>query len=47
MCRSDVPPSVKWVQNNSPSLMDGLMAQMIAEAATEALKTNKPVKITY
>jgi len=46
MCRSDVPP-VKGVQNNSPSLMDGLMAQMIAEAATESLKTNKPVKITY
>jgi len=30
-----------------PTLMDGLMAQMIAEAATESLKTNKPVKITY
>ena len=30
-----------------PSLMDGLKAQMIAEAAHESLKTNKPVQITY
>ena len=30
-----------------PTLMDGLKAQMIAEAAYESLKTNKPVQITY
>jgi myo-inositol 2-dehydrogenase/D-chiro-inositol 1-dehydrogenase len=30
-----------------PTLMDGLKAQMIAEAAYESLKTNQPVKITY
>ncbi len=30
-----------------PSLMDGLRAQMIAEAAVESLHTNQPVKITY
>ena len=30
-----------------PTLMDGLKAQMIAEAAYESLKTNKPVPITY
>ena len=30
-----------------PSLMDGLRAQTIAEAAVESLHTNRPVKITY
>ena len=30
-----------------PTLMDGLKAQMIAEAAVESLQTNQPVKITY
>ena len=30
-----------------PTLMDGLKAQLIAEAAYESLKTNKPVQITY
>jgi len=30
-----------------PTLMDGLKAQMIAEAAVESLRTNQPVKITY
>lgn len=30
-----------------PTLRDGLMAQMIAEAAVESLHTNQPVKITY
>ena len=30
-----------------PTLMDGLKAQMIAEAAYESLKANKPVQITY
>jgi myo-inositol 2-dehydrogenase/D-chiro-inositol 1-dehydrogenase len=30
-----------------PTLMDGLQAQMIAEAAVESLKTHQPVKITY
>jgi myo-inositol 2-dehydrogenase/D-chiro-inositol 1-dehydrogenase len=30
-----------------PNLMDGLKAQMIAEAAVESLQTNMPVKITY
>ncbi len=30
-----------------PSLLDGLRAQMIAEAAIESLHTNQPVKITY
>ena len=31
----------------SPSLRDGLQAQLIAEAANESLRTNKAVKITY
>ncbi|MBI1877760.1 MAG: inositol 2-dehydrogenase [Chloroflexi bacterium] len=31
----------------SPSLLDGLRAQMIAEAAVESLQTHQPVKITY
>jgi myo-inositol 2-dehydrogenase / D-chiro-inositol 1-dehydrogenase len=30
-----------------PTLMDGLKAQLIAEAAIESLHTNRPVKITY
>src|SRR2546425_2715151 len=30
-----------------PSLLDGLRAQTIAEAALESLHTNQPVKITY
>lgn len=30
-----------------PTLMDGLKAQMIAEAACESLKANQPVQITY
>ena len=30
-----------------PTLMDGLKAQMIAEAAIESLRTNMPVRITY
>ena len=30
-----------------PTLMDGLKAQLIAEAAYESLKTNKPVQIAY
>ena len=30
-----------------PSLMDGLRAQLIAEAAVESLHKNQPVKITY
>jgi myo-inositol 2-dehydrogenase/D-chiro-inositol 1-dehydrogenase len=30
-----------------PSLMDGLRAQTIAEAAVESLHENQPVKITY
>jgi myo-inositol 2-dehydrogenase/D-chiro-inositol 1-dehydrogenase len=41
---------IKAVQGESteyPTLMDGLKAQMIAEAAYESLKTNKPVQITY
>jgi myo-inositol 2-dehydrogenase/D-chiro-inositol 1-dehydrogenase len=32
---------------SSPTLMDGLRAQMIAEAAVESLHTNRPVQITY
>lgn len=30
-----------------PTLIDGLKAQIIAEAAVESLRTNQPVKITY
>ena len=30
-----------------PTLLDGLRAQMIAEAATKSLHTNQPVKISY
>lgn len=41
---------IKAVQGEAgeyPNLRDGLMAQMIAEAAVESLHTNQPVKITY
>ena len=41
---------IKTVQGEAteyPTLMDGLKAQMIAEAAYESLKTNKPVQIIY
>jgi len=41
---------IKAVQGEAteyPTLMDGLKAQMIAEAAYESLKTNKPVQIAY
>jgi myo-inositol 2-dehydrogenase/D-chiro-inositol 1-dehydrogenase len=31
----------------SPSLLDGLRAQMIAEAAVQSLQLNGPVKISY
>ena len=31
----------------SPSLRDGLQAQLIAEAANESLRTNKAAQITY
>jgi myo-inositol 2-dehydrogenase/D-chiro-inositol 1-dehydrogenase len=34
-------------QISYPSLMDGLRAQIIAEAAVESLHINQPVKITY
>jgi myo-inositol 2-dehydrogenase/D-chiro-inositol 1-dehydrogenase len=30
-----------------PTLLDGLRAQLIAEAAVESLHTNRPIKITY
>jgi myo-inositol 2-dehydrogenase/D-chiro-inositol 1-dehydrogenase len=32
---------------NYPNLVDGLRAQMTAEAAVESLKSNRPIKITY
>src|SRR5687767_14770659 len=41
---------IKAVQGEAgvyPNLRDGLMAQMIAEAAVESLHTNQPVKIIY
>jgi myo-inositol 2-dehydrogenase/D-chiro-inositol 1-dehydrogenase len=41
---------IKTVQGEAveyPTLWDGLMAQVIAEAAVESLHTNQPVKITY
>src|SRR5215216_3285057 len=41
---------IKAVQGEKiayPTLWDGLMAQVIAEAAVDSLKTNQPVKITY
>jgi len=34
-------------ETSYPSLMDGLRAQIIAEAAVESLHRNQPVKITY
>ena len=34
-------------ESSYPSLMDGVRAQMIAEAAVESLHTNRPVKIIY
>jgi myo-inositol 2-dehydrogenase/D-chiro-inositol 1-dehydrogenase len=34
-------------ETSYPSLMDGLRAQTIAEAAVESLHANQPVKITY
>ncbi|HEY6409948.1 MAG TPA: inositol 2-dehydrogenase [Ktedonobacteraceae bacterium] len=34
-------------ETSYPSLMDGLRAQMIAEAAVESLHANQPVKISY
>src|SRR5437660_5635921 len=34
-------------ETSYPSLMDGLRAQIIAEAAVESLHTNRPVKISY
>jgi len=34
-------------QMEYPTLIDGLKAQIIAEAAVESLHTNQPVKITY
>lgn len=41
---------ITTVENNTPpssSLMDGLRAQMIAEAAVQSLQTNQPVKVAY
>lgn len=41
---------IKAVQGEAteyPTLMDGLKAQLIAEAAYESLKANKPVEIAY
>ena len=34
-------------ETSYPSLLDGLRAQMIAEAAVESLHENQPVKIPY
>jgi len=39
--------NVEGEETEYPTLMDGLKAQMIAEAAVESLQTNMPVKITY
>lgn len=39
--------TVEGEATDYPTLMDGLQAQMIAEAAIESLQTNQPVKITY
>lgn len=39
--------AVQGEKTEYPTLRDGLMAQMIAEAAVDSLKTNQPVKITY
>ena len=38
---------VEGEETEYPTLMDGLKAQMIAEAAVKSLQTNIPVKITY
>jgi myo-inositol 2-dehydrogenase/D-chiro-inositol 1-dehydrogenase len=39
--------AVEGEETEYPNLLDGLQAQMIAEAAVESLQTNRPVKITY
>ena len=39
--------AIEGEETEYPNLMDGLKAQMIAEAAIESLQTNMPVKITY
>ena len=39
--------SVQGEATEYPTLMDGLKAQIIAEAAYESLKANKPIQITY
>ena len=39
--------AVQGEKTEYPTLWDGLMAQVIAEAAIDSLKTNQPVKITY
>ena len=39
--------AVQGEMTDYPTLMDGLKAQLIAEAAYESLKTNKPVRISY
>ena len=39
--------AVEGEKTDYPNLLDGLQAQMIAEAAIESLHANKPVKITY
>ena len=39
--------AVQGEKTEYPTLWDGLMAQVIAEAAVNSLKTNQPVKITY
>jgi myo-inositol 2-dehydrogenase / D-chiro-inositol 1-dehydrogenase len=39
--------AIEGKQTSYPSLMDGLRAQIIAEAAVESLQKNQPVKITY
>ena len=39
--------AVEGEETDYPTLLDGLQAQMIAEAAIESLHANKPVKITY
>lgn len=39
--------AIQGKKTEYPTLWDGLMAQMIAEAAVDSLRTNRPVKITY
>lgn len=39
--------TIEGENTDYPNLMDGLQAQMIAEASIESLKTNQPVKISY